>query len=73
MQNYDNLIGGKWVAEAEAMPNINPSNTNDILGNYVRGDAASVDAAVEAARAALPGWAGAVSYTPLTLPTTSPV
>ncbi len=61
MQNYDNLIGGKWVAEAEAMPNINPSNTNDILGNYARGDAVSVDAAVKAARAALPGWAGATS------------
>tara|TARA_B100000780_G_C21120417_1_gene453766 strand:+ start:1256 stop:2683 length:1428 start_codon:yes stop_codon:yes gene_type:complete len=59
MTDFNNLIGGEWVAGAETVPNINPSNTNDIIGNYARGDATSVDQAVDAARAALPAWAGA--------------
>ena len=57
MNVQDNLIGGAWVGGTEAAQNVNPSNTDDVIGEYARGDAASVDAAVEAAWAALPGWA----------------
>ncbi|MXX90575.1 MAG: aldehyde dehydrogenase family protein [Boseongicola sp. SB0665_bin_10] len=57
MDVLENLIGGAWVGGSEAAQNVNPSNTEDVIGEYARGDAASVDAAVEAARAALPGWA----------------
>lgn len=57
MDVLENLIGGAWVGGGEAAQNVNPSNTEDVIGEYARGDAASVDAAVEAAQAALPGWA----------------
>ena len=57
MDVLENLIGGAWVGGSEAAQNVNPSNTEDVIGEYARGDAASVDAAVEAAQAALPGWA----------------
>ena len=32
---HQNLIGGEWVG-GEAVPNINPSNTNDVVGDYAR-------------------------------------
>ncbi len=56
---HENLIGGEWVVGTEAVPNINPSNTDDVIGEFARGDAAAVDAAADAARHALSGWAGA--------------
>ena len=59
MKNHDNLIGGEWVSFGNYMPNINPSDTSDVIGVYSYGDAASVDAAVAAAKAAQPGWANA--------------
>jgi len=59
MAPFQNLIGGQWVAGRDTAPNVNPSNTGDIIGHYARGDASCVDAAVEAARAAFPAWSGA--------------
>ena len=52
---HENLIGGAWVG-GEAVPNVNPSNTDDVVGDYARGTAADADAAVAAARAAFPAW-----------------
>jgi len=54
---FENFIGGTWVGGSEAAPNVNPSDTDDVIGEYTRGDAAAVDAAVEAAHAASPDWA----------------
>lgn len=59
MATFDNLIGGAWVSGARSLANISPANTRDVIGHYARADAEAVDAAVDAARAALPGWAGA--------------
>jgi acyl-CoA reductase-like NAD-dependent aldehyde dehydrogenase len=56
MQNFDNLINGEWRAGASYSPNINPSNLQDVLGQYAQGDAAQVDEAVAAANAAFPAW-----------------
>ena len=56
MKTYKNLIGGQWVGGVESVPNINPSNTDEVIGLFARGDGVAVDAAVESARAALPGW-----------------
>ncbi len=40
---FKNLIAGEWVSAGNASRNINPSNTNDVVGEYAQG-------AVEAAR-----------------------
>jgi acyl-CoA reductase-like NAD-dependent aldehyde dehydrogenase len=56
MTQHDNLIGGQWVAGNSYSPNLNPSNLADVIGEYTQGDAAQVDAAVQAARAAFPAW-----------------
>jgi len=53
---HDNYIDGQWVAGAALTPNINPSNLADVIGEYAQGDAAQLDAAVRAARAAFPAW-----------------
>lgn len=53
---YKNLINGRWVECRDAVQNVNPSNTNDILGEYAQGSAADVDEAVSAAKAAFPTW-----------------
>jgi acyl-CoA reductase-like NAD-dependent aldehyde dehydrogenase len=57
MDVHKNLISGAWVDGADTAPNVNPSDPTDVVGLYARGDAAAVDTAVAAARAALPGWA----------------
>jgi aldehyde dehydrogenase (NAD+) len=53
---HDNLINGQWVAGNSYSPNVNPSNLSEVIGEYTQGDAAHVDAAVAAARAAFPAW-----------------
>ncbi|MCU0905867.1 MAG: aldehyde dehydrogenase family protein [Rhodobacteraceae bacterium] len=55
-----NLIGGAWVTDGAARPDINPSDTAETVGLYAQGGAEDVAAAVDAARAALPGWAHGV-------------
>jgi aldehyde dehydrogenase (NAD+) len=52
---HRNLIDGEWV-EGEAAPNINPSNTNDVIGEYARATKADTETAISAAKAALPAW-----------------
>ena len=52
---HRNLIGGEWV-EGEAIDNINPSNTSDVVGRYARATAADTETAIAAAKAAFPAW-----------------
>ncbi|WP_394887881.1 aldehyde dehydrogenase family protein [Mesorhizobium sp. AaZ16] len=52
---FRNLIGGEWV-DGEAVPNINPSDTNDVIGEYARATKADAQAAIAAAKAAFPAW-----------------
>ncbi|WGD30123.1 aldehyde dehydrogenase family protein [Ancylobacter sp. WKF20] len=59
---FRNFIGGEWVEGFEAVANINPSDTGDVIGHYARTDAAGLNAAVEAAKAAFPGWSRSVPY-----------
>jgi len=52
-----NLIGGQWVAGAGAAPDINPSNTADVIDDFAQADRAQAETAIAAARAAFPKWA----------------
>ena len=57
--DYAHYIDGSWVDDSTYSENINPSNTEDIVGRFARGDAGRVDEAVAAAKAAQPAWAEA--------------
>lgn len=52
---HRNLIAGTWV-EGTPAPNVNPSDTNDIVGEYHQAGADDASAAIAAARAAFPAW-----------------
>ena len=52
---HRNYIDGAWV-DGEAIPDINPSNTDDVVGYYARGSAEEVRRAIAAAQAAFPEW-----------------
>jgi len=53
---HKNFIAGEWVEGVEVAQNINPSNTGDVIGDYVRASAEQVRTAVAAAKAAFPAW-----------------
>jgi acyl-CoA reductase-like NAD-dependent aldehyde dehydrogenase len=53
---HKNLINGEWVS-GTASPNINPSNTNEVIGEYAQGSVEDTKAAIAAAKAAFPAWA----------------
>ncbi|OUL90608.1 aldehyde dehydrogenase family protein [Paraburkholderia hospita] len=53
---YSNLIAGEFVEGASISRNINPSDTNDVVGEYAQGSATQVNHAVAAAKSALPAW-----------------
>ena len=52
---HENLIDGEWVG-GDAAPNINPSDTDDVVGDYARATRADTQAAIAAAKAAFPKW-----------------
>src|SRR5580704_14254186 len=57
MGAHQNFIGGEWVDGSTVTRDINPSNTNDLVGEYAQADAVQTNAAIEAAHAAFPAWA----------------
>jgi len=57
MDIHGNLIGGEWSSGAGAVDNINPSNTNEVVGRYARAERQDVEAAVTAAESAARTWA----------------
>ncbi|MBI3146087.1 MAG: aldehyde dehydrogenase family protein [Pseudogulbenkiania sp.] len=56
MQRYDNYINGQWQAAASFAPNINPSDTSDVIGEYAQADAEQMKQAIAAAKAAFKTW-----------------
>ena len=52
---HRNYIAGEW-REGEAAPNVNPSDTSDVIGHYARATAADAEAAIAAAKDAFPAW-----------------
>lgn len=59
MTEFRNYIAGEWRAGAGTVENRNPSDVTDLIGRYAQADAADLDLAVGAARAAQPLWARA--------------
>jgi len=57
MDTFSNLIGGEWIESSNVTENINPSNTDDVIGRYAQSDAKQAEAAIAAAKAAAPAWA----------------
>ena len=57
-QTYKNYIGGEWVksASGEYFDNLNPADTNDVVGRFPKSTAEDVDKAVEAAKNAATKW-----------------
>ncbi len=55
MTIHQNLIAGEWVG-GDGVANINPSDTNDVVGAYARATAEDTKAAIAAAKAAFPAW-----------------
>jgi len=58
-ETLTHFIGGKQIAAPGALESLNPSNTGEIIAKFPDGGPEDVSKAVEAARAAFPGWAGA--------------
>jgi alpha-ketoglutaric semialdehyde dehydrogenase len=56
---YLNFIGGQWVPAStrRTFPNINPANTDDIVGEFQASGPDDVAAAFAAAEGAQPAWA----------------
>ncbi|WP_420405509.1 aldehyde dehydrogenase family protein [Nisaea sp.] len=57
MTLHRNLIAGEWVEGSNASDNINPSNTNDVVGQFAMADAAGTEQAIDAAVSASHAWA----------------
>ncbi|HWD14501.1 aldehyde dehydrogenase family protein [Pseudochrobactrum sp. sp1633] len=55
MTLHKNLIDGEWIS-GEAIPNISPSDTNDVVGEYARATQSDALNAIAAAKAAFPSW-----------------
>jgi acyl-CoA reductase-like NAD-dependent aldehyde dehydrogenase len=60
---YSNLIAGEFATGANVSRNINPSDMNDVVGEYAQGCATDVNHAVAAAKAALPAWSRSTPQT----------
>ncbi len=54
--NYKNLIDGRWQEGASTIENRNPSDVSDLIGHFAQADDAQLEAAVSAARQAMPAW-----------------
>ncbi|NTF42818.1 aldehyde dehydrogenase family protein [Rhizobium rhizogenes] len=55
MTIHQNLIAGEWTGSAGA-ENINPSDTNEVVGLYASASVQDVADAIAAAKAAFPAW-----------------
>jgi acyl-CoA reductase-like NAD-dependent aldehyde dehydrogenase len=55
-QVHANLIAGEWIGSHEARPNRNPSNLDDVVGEYAQADKAQAEAAIAAAKSAFASW-----------------
>ena len=55
-KQFPNYIAGEWAAAASYAPNRNPSDLNDVIGEYAQADAEQTNTAVAAAKRAFSTW-----------------
>ena len=48
---YKNFIGGEWVEASQKAPNLNPSNTQDVIGEFPHASRADAERAMRKAAA----------------------
>lgn len=53
---HNNWIAGEWIGSSNVQKNLNPSDLDDVVGEYVRASQADVEQAISAAHAAWPAW-----------------
>src|SRR5881396_657294 len=58
IKTYKNFINGQWVdsSSSKSVPNVNPANTDDIIGHAPQSTREEAQAAIAAAKAAFPAW-----------------
>ena len=56
MIQAQNFMAGGWTKSAGQKPDVNPSNTNDVIGEFPQAAAGDVETAIAAAKAAFPAW-----------------
>jgi methylmalonic acid semialdehyde dehydrogenase len=58
MDTYRNFIGGKWIesSSSRTVDNVNPADTDDVIGKLRQATREEARAAVDAASEAFPGW-----------------
>ena len=60
-RRFGNLIGGEWIEGESWSENLNPSDLDDVVGEYAQGTAEDLNKAGAAAKAAAPDWAKATA------------
>lgn len=53
---FENFIDGTWCTSEHQVENINPSNTDDVIGAYAQATTEDLDRAISSAQAAFPNW-----------------
>ena len=58
MKRYQLLIDGEWRDPISGKwdPNVNPANTDDVIGEFASAGVEDAKAAIDAAQRAAPGW-----------------
>ncbi|MFM0039207.1 aldehyde dehydrogenase family protein [Paraburkholderia strydomiana] len=56
MSQFANYIDGQWVDGASVSRNVNPSNLDDVIGEFAQADAEQTQRAISAARKAFVQW-----------------
>lgn len=56
MTQFPNLIGGHWTEGPHYAPNINPSDLDDVIGEFAQASAEQTSQAIAAAQEAFPRW-----------------
>jgi alpha-ketoglutaric semialdehyde dehydrogenase len=53
---FANLIAGEWLAGSSAASNRNPSNLDDLVGDYAQADKSQAETAIAAAKKSFASW-----------------